>query len=270
VTGLTGGLGAIDDFGYEINNRSHGTSVQSIIAANGNNATGMAGINWNSAVYVGDVLDNDNDQRLNESVAEMINTARSRDQKLVINLSLRYPVDSAFESLVAANQDHVLFVVAAGNENVGQLSPPAILAQRYRNVIAVGGVWGQQDQEGTRRRPGTRYDLGDDNGSNYGPGLTIMGPTNLLAADSKKLINGAVEHSYSHQYGFGGTSAAAPNVAGVASLVWSANGNLSAAQVTAILSETAYDLASSGYDQFTGNGFVNADAAVRRALVLTA
>jgi serine protease len=270
LTGLTGGLGAIDDFGNVDYNQSHGTAVQSIIAANGNNASGMAGISWNSAVYVGDVLDSGNDQLLSESVAEMIATARSRNQKLIINLSLRYPIDATFETLVAANQDNVLFVVAAGNENVGQLSSPAILAQRYRNVIAVGGVWGQQDRSGTRREPGTRYNLGYDNGSNYGPGLTVMAPTNLLAASSTKLINGTVEHSYSRQYGFGGTSAAAPNVAGVASLVWSANGNLSAAQVTAILSETAYDLGFSGYDQFTGHGFVNADAAVRRALVLTA
>ena len=68
---------------------------------------------------------------------------------------------------------------------------------------------------------------------------------------------------------FDGTSAAAPNVTGVASLVWSANRNLTAAQVKDILSDTAYDLGQQGYDKFYGHGFVNADAAVRRALALS-
>ena len=68
--------------------------------------------------------------------------------------------------------------------------------------------------------------------------------------------------------GFNGTSAATPNVTGVASLVWSANPNLSATQVKQILSQTAYDLSVPGYDTVYGSGFVNADAAVRRAMAL--
>jgi subtilisin family serine protease len=68
--------------------------------------------------------------------------------------------------------------------------------------------------------------------------------------------------------GFGGTSAATPNVTGVASLLWSANSNLSAAQVKQILSQTSYDLGLSGYDTAHGSGFVNADAALRRALAI--
>jgi hypothetical protein len=48
-------------------------------------------------------------------------------------------------------------------------------------------------------------------------------------------------------------------------LVWSVNPNLTAEQIKAILSETAYDLGAAGYDTVYGYGEVNADAAVRRA-----
>ncbi|PSB14041.1 hypothetical protein C7B65_26795 [Phormidesmis priestleyi ULC007] len=59
-------------------------------------------------------------------------------------------------------------------------------------------------------------------------------------------------------------------MAGVASLVWSANPNLTATQVQTILSGTAYDLGARGYDPVYGSGFVNADAAVRRAIAIGA
>lgn len=54
----------------------------------------------------------------------------------------------------------------------------------------------------------------------------------------------------------------------VASLVWSANPNLTAREVHTVLAQTAYDLGRAGYDLVYGHGFVNADAAVRRAIAL--
>src|SRR5262249_32268709 len=67
---------------------------------------------------------------------------------------------------------------------------------------------------------------------------------------------------------FGGTSCANPNMAAMASLVWSANPNLTAAQVRAILEVTAMDLGSGGRDMEFGYGLVDAGAAVRRAVAL--
>lgn len=61
-----------------------------------------------------------------------------------------------------------------------------------------------------------------------------------------------------------GTSMATPHVAGVAALVRSANPKLSAAQVRAILKSTAKPLSPNDENQY-GSGFVNADAAVRKA-----
>ncbi|MEM9927813.1 MAG: S8 family serine peptidase, partial [Cyanobacteria bacterium P01_D01_bin.50] len=67
---------------------------------------------------------------------------------------------------------------------------------------------------------------------------------------------------------FNGTSASTANVSGVASLVWSVNSDLSAGQIKTIISQTAYDLGKEGYDKVYGHGFINADAAVRRALAI--
>lgn len=266
-----------DDF-TQAGSTSHGTGVQGIIAATTNNGIGMSGINWNSQVYAIDVLGGDrNDQSLAQAAQTMINEARRLNQRLVINMSLAVPesfglnYDTALAEVVRDNPN-VLFVIAAGNYgNQGKagISSPAFLASRYSNVMAVGASWGRVGQDGLTRTPGTRISY-----SQYGQGLTLMGPSEHLSTRSRLTTSG-VQFDYSPATGngssnraFDGTSAATPNVTGVASLVWSANPNLTAAQVRQILSETASDLGARGYDSLYGNGFVNADAAVRRAIAL--
>ncbi|GAA6620144.1 S8 family serine peptidase [Scytonema sp. NUACC26] len=254
---------------------SHGTGVQGIIAALSNNGSGMSGINWNSPVFNIDVLGGDtNDRSLTEATGNLINKANQNGQRLIINLSLEHPNSPEFNQLVA-NNPNVLFVIASGNDadsGVTSLTYPAILAGQYNNVIAVGASWGTSDRNGVAKTPGERiqYNVVQDGwGSQYGSGLTLMGPSEVV---STRAISptGTVQFDYYTGSGdrFNGTSAATPNVTGVASLVWSANPNLSATQVKQILSQTAYDLGVSGYDIEYGSGFINADAAVRRALAL--
>jgi hypothetical protein len=132
--------------------------------------------------------------------------------------------------------------------------------------MAVGASWGLQDEFGNATNLSQRIDYGDSYwGSNYGYGLSIMGPSEVFTTEATRTFNGA---AFGIDSDFSGTSAAAPNVAGVASLVWSANPNLTAVQVHGILAETAFDLGLQGYDLEYGHGFVNADAAVRRAIAI--
>ena len=251
----------------------HGTAVQGIIAANSNNGSGIAGINWGSDVANLDVLDgNLEDLTSAQATQLMIDQAASQGQNLVINMSFgvesfgatNHPNHAELEQVVAANPN-TLFVIAAGNSgNLGQegIASPAILAQAYDNVIAVGASWGYQNEFGSATEPGTRIEYDGYWGSQYGAGLTLMGPSEVITTDAFP------DSGFGYSPAFNGTSAATPNVTGVASLVWSANSNLTAADIKQILSETATDLGQAGYDIFHGHGFVNADAAVRRAIAL--
>jgi serine protease len=253
---------------------SHGTAVQSIIAANTNNGYGMSGINWGSEVFVADVLGgNPGDFSLARATREMAEYATSKGKRLVINMSLGYDgfdrenLLPEFEALVAANPN-VLFVISAGNDgDLGQsgLGYPASLVQRFNNIMAVGASWGRQDDYDRITTPGTRIEYPGWWGSQYGSGLTIMGPSEVIAREASRYTTTTY---YDYMDNFNGTSASAPNITGVASLLWSANPNLSATQVNQILSQTATDLGAPGYDIYYGNGFVNADAAVRRAIAI--
>jgi len=264
-----------DDFSF--GNISHGTSVQGIIAANSNNGIGMSGINWNSPVFNIDILGNDEaDRDIIEAVQTAIDRAKNQTKRLIINFSLAWGnsfdqtnLFPALNQLVADNQD-VLFLIAAGNEGNKEqigLSYPATLAKLYNNVISVGASWGTQDFFNQPTTPGERINYANWWGSQYGEGLTVMAPSEVVATYA--LDSGEFDYWANNKAGFNGTSAAVPNVTGIASLVWSANPNLTANQIKEIISQTAYDLGEPNYDIFYGYGFVNADAAVRRAVALS-
>lgn len=255
---------------------SHGTQINSTISSPGNNFTGIAGINWGSEVQHIDVLGgNSNDYDLASATQRIINDAIAKGQKVVINLSLSGGESEAFRQLINNNQGNALFVMAAGNGNTNSIVSPGNLAQSFGNVMSVGSSWGRTDWYGNAKTPGDRANYSNWWGSNYlsnesfnsgSRALTIMAPTEFVAATSNRDTNGNFNHSYNDK--FNGTSASTAMVTGIASLVWGINPNLTAAQVKDILSQTAYDLGTAGYDQYYGNGFINADAAVRRALAL--
>lgn len=69
--------------------------------------------------------------------------------------------------------------------------------------------------------------------------------------------------SGNYVYTFGGTSAACPQVAGVAALMLSVRPDLTTEEVKNALQNTATDLGTSGYDTTYGYGLVNAYAAVK-------
>lgn len=256
---------SIDDF--LSSNTSHGTAVYGIMAASGNNGTGMAGLNWRSEVLNIDVFGPDQ-IGLDAATQTMLDYTRQTGQRLVVNMSLKTSVAiPALEQLIAQNLDNALFVVSSGNDSEGSLAYPAILSNVYSNVVAVGASWGLNDASGRPTTPGDRIDY-----SNYGVGLSLMAPSEVITTAAVRSRSGNVSFGY---YGnapsgtpFNGTSAAAPHVSGVASLVWSANPFLSAWQVNSIMQQTAVDLGFPGYDFEYGAGMVNADASVRRALAL--
>jgi len=79
-----------------------------------------------------------------------------------------------------------------------------------------------------------------------------------------------VQLTHSDYAPFSGTSMAAPHVAAVAALVWSAQPSLKAAQVRHLLETTAKDLGADGRDRDHGYGLVQAHAAIQAIPTLPA
>ena len=71
--------------------------------------------------------------------------------------------------------------------------------------------------------------------------------------------------STNYMQNFGGTSAACPQVAGVAALMLSIRPDLTEAQVKHFLQKTARNLGPQGFDETYGYGLLNADRALRAA-----
>lgn len=106
--------------------------------------------------------------------------------------------------------------------------------------------------------------------SNRGPEMDLVAPSGALNNGGNITTtdwmygNGVDPGDYTTT--FGGTSAAAPQVAGVAALMLSLNPNLTEPQVRTKLQQTATDMGSGGFDNTFGYGRLNAYAAVMSAL----
>jgi len=139
----------------------------------------------------------------------------------------------------------LLLVAAAGNDDSLGIAFPA----SYDKVIAVGAT----DENNQR----CSY---PDWGSNYGPELDIMAP---VGSSIFTIKFGDETHGY-----FGGTSAACPQVAGAAALIWSYKPSLTNQQVKQLLLNSATDLSTTGWDQFTGYGLLNVGRAITSDLIV--
>ncbi|MBF2064254.1 MAG: S8 family serine peptidase [Calothrix sp. C42_A2020_038] len=263
------------------NDYGHGHSSISIMSSTPNNGLGIAGINWNSNVYVNNIYTGVNFQ---QAIRDSINYARTNNMRVVFQAGIQGEywlnnggTQAQLEQLIQENSDIAIFAVAAGNgsrdiddtfiyqQDLNNYPGTTVavyssgvsrLQTTHNNVIAVGAL----THTGTITVNGLTNATSVDRAwySNYGKNLTLFAPTDSPAIDS-----------YNQMHTFSGTSSANPNMAGIASLVWSVNPNLTPAQIRQILIDTATDLGVPGQDRDFGNGLVNADAAVRRAFAIS-
>lgn len=228
---LTGDSNTNDDNG-------HGTFVAGIIAADTNNNTGVAGINWAAKILPVKVADPKGDVEASAS-ATGIRYAADHGAR-VINVSFGGEMDSQTqdEAIQYALSKNVTVVVAAGNTADGAPEYPAAVP----GVIAVGASDGSDHV--------TEF-------SSYGPFVSIVAPgvqiisTNINKADGEF---GPGLYTVSQ-----GTSFSTPIVSGIASLMLSLNSNLTPPQIKAILQGTADKIDNViGRDDYSGYGRVNA------------
>ena len=239
----------------------HGTQVASVLGARTDNGQGIAGIAPRARIVP--LRTSDNIIHQGWRLAEAIRYAADNGVDVVSASLGADSFPAALRSAVTyAARKGTLVVVASGNEFAFHHHWPQIADE----ALAVGGLNPDTANAaaanenaaliGTNFRVRAQY-------SDYGPHLDVVAPTQVPAA---------TWDGYTKTWS--GTSAAAPHVAGVATLVVArarALGlKLRPAEVQQIIRMTADDVnepgtgEKPGWDQLTGWGRVNAEAAVRR------
>ncbi len=223
--------------------QGHGTHVAGIAAARGNNNEGMAGLAWGARVAPYKVLDSNGSGYDSDVAAALIRALQ--DGAKIMNLSLGGP-DASPMLTSAVNQvlqGGGVVIAAAGNES-GPVGYPAAIP----GVIAVSA---------------TTSSDGFASYSNFGPEVIVAAPGSSIYST---VPFGTCELCDPSGYlRLSGTSMATPHVAGLAALIWSANGGLSNTQVRQLIQTHVVDLGANGRDNQFGYGRINAGAAVQAA-----
>lgn len=241
--------------------RNHGTHVAGIIAAEANNGTGVTGVSYNAGLYIVRALHKSGNDFVAESsdiikAIDNVVANKNRHNIRVINMSLGSRQTGSLNSsdqavmnkLNEANTKHgILTVTAAGNNDKRGLPYHCYPADFSPNVI---GVIGLQHEPGTLVRwPDSNYNMSGERSKG-------------LCAPGKDIYSTLANGTYGNMTG---TSMAAPCVSGIAALVFAARPSLTASEAQSVLYSSARDLHTSGFDELTGYGEVNASAAVGMA-----
>jgi subtilisin family serine protease len=221
----------------------HGTHVSGIVGAAGDNAQGVAGMTWACPLMAVRVLDAAGDGWYSDVAAGVVYAVDNGAQ--VINLSLGGPDDDALlrDAVDYAHVHDVLVVAAAGNIRYGDhdvLYPAA-----YDASIAVAA-----STAGDARASFSRY-----------------GPEVDLTAPGDAIYSAGLGGGYRY---LSGTSMAAPHVSGLAALIWSWQPTTTITQVTQLMVDTAVDIGTEGWDQYTGWGRIDAGGALGTVLPIEA
>jgi serine protease len=246
-----------DDYG-------HGTAVASLIAANYDDGFGMAG--FGGETHVIGVHAGDSGYFNDPSVAVALNKLVELGVR-VVNMSLggRVPSDPILvDAIHAAAAKGVLLVASAGNDG-SYVGWPAADLQPSGGGRSYGIVAGASDVTGKRA-----------SFSDYGNHVSLFAPGTyggtyagvLVALPSASRFD---ENSFNwftedgNHYGYiAGTSFSAPEVAGVAALIFAARPDLTNYQVADILKQSAQRTASD-WTPGMGCGVLDAGAALELA-----
>jgi subtilisin family serine protease len=240
----------------------HGTAVASLIAANVDDGFGMAGFGGASHVIA---------IRATTLNGVAVAAALLKLDALgarIVNMSFGSPRPEppiVLDAIRKAAADGLLLIAAAGNSQA-EVAHPAADLQPAGGTQSYGLSVGASDVDGNLAFF-----------SNYGEHLSLLAPGAnrgpcsgvLVAAPvSEEFVNGCYpswtgDRGASYAY-VAGTSFAAPEVAGVAALVWSARPELKNDEVAEIIKQSARG--AGGWSPTTGWGLLDAGAAVALAL----
>ena len=227
----------INDDNDPSDTNGHGTHTAGIVGAVGNNGIGIAGVAWSCKLMplrflgTGGGYTSDAVLALQYAVAKGARVSNNSWGGAAYSQSLRDAID-------AAKTAGHLFCAAAGNSGVNiETSPYYPASYNLDNVISVAAT----DNDDARA-----------SFSNYGASSVDLGAPGASIASTYM----GTTYTYSS-----GTSMAAPQVAGVAALVWSAHPSWTWAQVRAQILATVRPAPSMAGVTASG-GILNAAAAL--------
>ncbi len=220
----------------------HGTHVAGTIGAITDNGVGVAGLAQQMIMPIRVLGPNGGPDWV---VADGITYAADNGAD-VINLSLGCycPSLTLTESAINyAYSNNVLVVAAAGNDNTNFPHFPS----GFQNAMAVAAT-DKNDKKASYSNFGSAIEIAAPGGDNRGGHFS-----------KTYVLSTYLPNNYAYAIG---TSMATPHVSGVAALILSQDSSLTNLEVRNILKNTADDLGDPGWDQYFGEGRVNAYAAV--------
>ena len=239
---------------------SSGTADAGIIAAQGNDSIGVAGVSWILFARPVKVLSGNGLSSVS-LITQGIDWARQNGIPLVcLNahfLSNSSILAQAFKNAHAAG---VLTAVGSGTENANILTWPAAFVNFTEGV----GAFMQNNARWTDASD-PWCSSGSGLGSPWGAHVAIAGPgSNEIVTTASRFFSfdGYYDGAFGQCGYSGGTASAAAAIVGVAALVRAASPNLSGEDITEVLNRTAVDIGAPGRDDVFGNGRVNSAAAV--------
>ncbi len=251
------GWNFVDDSNNTWDNNGHGTFIAGIIAARSDDRVGIAGVNpWARILPV--KVAEFNGQSESVGLMEGIYYAAKMGAR-VINVSIggRKLTKSERFAIDYANDMGALVVVAAGNDgiDVSDYSPAGI-----PGAITVAAT-GRDNKRAKFSNFGAAVDIA-------APGVEVLSlrarQTDLMLLADKTYEPGAnIVGRDGLYYHLSGTSFSAPFVAGVASLLFSIDQDLTPDQVKRMILQSARDIDEPGFDWLSGYGMLDAAAAVK-------
>lgn len=238
---------ADDPIEYESNfDYAHGTPIAAIIGARGNNSLGIAGVAWEARIMPVRFGNNLEMPYCNVGwcVADPFLSAIAAleyaimEGASIINLSQGWrsdPADALYSTLKNAETYGVLIVACAHND-AADLGVPNPLVRRYPsiyttmldNLIAVAAVDSAYALRGYSNYSNVFVQIAAP-GGDTNDGIRVLGPHTYTIPNSGNPPV-TIDYCPDTEY-FGGTSSAAPFVAGAAALVWSEYPSLTVREV---------------------------------------
>ena len=212
----------------------HGTHCAGTIGAVGNNGIGVTGVCWNVKIMAIKFLDWYGEGTIDGAIAS-IEYAVNMGAKVLSNSWGVYAYSEDLEDAIeAASTNGVLFIAAAGNEELDNDGEFPCYPASYdcQNIISILAT---TDNDG----------IADF--SNYGPNSVDLGApgVDILSTFPTYETDAMDDYGYSTYYEtISGTSMATPHVAGACALAWSMNPTLSHLQVKDIILNTVDKLAA--------------------------